>query len=145
MNTAMNSKKRIKLQYTAEWNIKTADTDVSSMQPEALVKLVKKVITSTAERVVGRKRIVPCRTNSWWNPHIEAALDRRRELHAAIQKQPENTEAARKYEAQKEHVQQMINNAKDLHQTNTALQVNRDFRETLDDHSPLGKNACGTA
>jgi hypothetical protein len=106
------------------------------MQPEALVKLVTQVITSTAERVGGRKRIVPGRTKSWWNPHIEAALDRRRELHAAYQQQPENTEAARKYEAQKEHLQQMINNTKDLQQTNTALQVNRDFQVTT---APLGK------
>jgi hypothetical protein len=122
-----------------EWNNTTAGTDVSSMQPEALVKLVAKVITSAAERVVGRKRIVPGRTKSWWNSHIQAAVDRRRDLHAAYQQQQENTEAARRYEAQKEHVQQMINNAKDLQQANTALQVNRDFRETLDDHSPLGK------
>jgi hypothetical protein len=37
---------------------------------------------------VGRKRIVPGRTKSWWCTAIEEAIDKRRELYAAWLKQP---------------------------------------------------------
>jgi hypothetical protein len=47
-----------------------------------------RAIVQSAQDTVGRKRIVPARTKSWWCTAIEEAIDKRRELHAAWLKQP---------------------------------------------------------